>query len=120
VEAPILIAPNWEKKFHVHTNAFNMAIRVTLAQNLNGKCDQPIAYASQLLNSMEQNYTTTEQKVLAMVYTLHKFHHCLSTTNLFSMRTTWHDYFVNKPQLFGRITIWLLFFWNMTLSSYTN
>jgi len=90
VEAPILIAPNWEKKFHVHTNAFNMVIGAMLAQNLNGKCDQPTAYASQLLSSMEQNYTTIERKVLAMVYTLHKFHHYLSTTNLYFMWTTWH------------------------------
>jgi hypothetical protein len=39
MEVPILIAPNWEKEFHVHTDAFNLAIGAMLAQNLDGKCD---------------------------------------------------------------------------------
>lgn len=39
VETPILIAPNWEKKFHVHMDAFNLVIRAMLAQHLDGKCD---------------------------------------------------------------------------------
>ncbi len=54
MEAPILISPNWEKEFHVHTNASNMAIGAMLAQNLNSKCNQPTTYASSLLSSMEQ------------------------------------------------------------------
>ncbi len=39
MEAPILIVPNLEKKFHVHMDAFNLAIGAMLAQNLDGKCD---------------------------------------------------------------------------------
>lgn len=42
------------------------------AQNINNKCDQPIAYASWLLNKVEWNYTTMEWKALAMMYALHK------------------------------------------------
>jgi len=38
-EAPILIAPNWEKNFHVHMDTSNLAIGAMLAQNLDGKCD---------------------------------------------------------------------------------
>jgi hypothetical protein len=38
-----------------------------LAQNPTGKCDQPIAYASIILNNVEKNYTTIERKALAMV-----------------------------------------------------
>lgn len=44
--APILIALDWSKPFHVHTNAFNIAIGVMLAQNINGKHDQLVAYAN--------------------------------------------------------------------------
>jgi hypothetical protein len=39
VEAPILIAANWEKEFHVHMDASNLVIRAMLAQHLDGKCD---------------------------------------------------------------------------------
>ena len=48
--APILVAPDWAKPFYVHTDASNLVVGVMLAQNLNGKHDQPVAYASRLLN----------------------------------------------------------------------
>lgn len=59
--APILIALDWSKPFHVHTNAFNIAIGVMLAQNINGKHDQLVAYASRLLNQDERNYSIMEK-----------------------------------------------------------
>lgn len=58
--APILLAPDWSKPFHVHTDASNIAVGMMLAQNVNGKHDQPVAYASRLLNQVERNYSTTE------------------------------------------------------------
>jgi hypothetical protein len=71
----MLIAPRWDLKFHVHIDTSNLAVGVMLAQNLTKKCDQPIVYMFQLLNSVEKNYTTSERKVLVMVYVLHKYHH---------------------------------------------
>jgi hypothetical protein len=50
---------------------------VMLSQNVTRKSDQPIVYASKLLNKVEQNYSTIEKKVLAMVFVLHKFKHYL-------------------------------------------
>jgi hypothetical protein len=38
-----------------------------LAQNPTKKCDQPIAYASKLLNNAKENYTTTNKEALIMV-----------------------------------------------------
>jgi len=34
-----------------------------LTQNPTGKYDQPIVYASRLLNKVEQNYTTTKKSL---------------------------------------------------------
>ena len=48
-----------------------------LAQNPTGKTDQPITYASRLLNKVEKNHTTTEKEALAMVYAVKKFRHYL-------------------------------------------
>ncbi len=64
-------------EFHVHTNASNMAIGVMLAQNPIEKCDQLIAYASQLLNHIKRNYMTIKREAFAMVYALHRFYHYL-------------------------------------------
>ncbi len=74
LDAPILITLEWNMHgIHVHTNASNLAIGAMLPQNLVGKCDQPIAYASKLLNNVKKNYTTTKRGALVMVCALHKF-----------------------------------------------
>jgi hypothetical protein len=52
MDAPILISPHWDIEFLVHTYAFNLVVEVMLAQNLTGKCNQSIAYASWLLNNL--------------------------------------------------------------------
>jgi hypothetical protein len=41
VQALILINPNWELEFHVHTNAFHLVLRSILAYNPTSKFDQP-------------------------------------------------------------------------------
>jgi hypothetical protein len=45
MEAPILIPPNWQLEFHVHTNASMSVVGAIMAQNPIGKYDQPIVYA---------------------------------------------------------------------------
>jgi predicted transcriptional regulator YdeE len=85
MEAPILIPPNWQLEFHVHTNASLLVIGVMLAQNATGEYDQPIVYAFRLLNKVEHNYITIEIKALAMVYALHKFKLFCWEKNLFFM-----------------------------------
>jgi hypothetical protein len=45
MDASILISPHWAIEFHVHINASNLVVKDVLAQNLNGKCNQLIAYA---------------------------------------------------------------------------
>jgi hypothetical protein len=71
-----------------------------LEQNLIGKCDQPITYASQLLNNIEWNYTTTEREAFAMVYALQKFHHYLLDNKfIFYVDHMVLLYLVPKPQV---------------------
>ncbi len=98
-------------EFHVHTDASNLAIGTMLAQNLIGKCDQPIAYASKLLNNVKKNYTTTKRKTLAMVYALHKFkHYLLENKFVFYVDHMALLYLIKKPQLSRWIARWLLLF----------
>ncbi len=82
----------------MHTNASLLAIGVMLAQNPTGKYDQPIVYASRLLNKAKYNYTTIEREALAMVYALHKFKHFLLINKfVFYVDHMALVYLVNKP-----------------------
>jgi hypothetical protein len=68
IEALILISPNWQVEFHVHTYASLLVMGAMLSQNVIRKSDQPIMYASRLLNIAKQNYSTTHTKFLVMVF----------------------------------------------------
>jgi hypothetical protein len=52
MESPILIPPNWQLEFHVHTYASLLTLGAKLAQNPISKYDQPITYAFRLLNKI--------------------------------------------------------------------
>ncbi len=52
-ETLIIILLKWDVEFHVHTYASLLITGALLAQNIVGKSDQPIIYASRLLNSVE-------------------------------------------------------------------
>ncbi len=63
IETLILISPNLQVKFHVHIDVSLLVVGVMLSQNVTGKSDQPIVYASRLLNKVEQNYNTIDGEV---------------------------------------------------------
>ncbi len=111
MNAPILITPHWDIKFHVHTNIFYLVAEAMLTQNFTGKCNHALAYALLLLNNIERNYTTIEKEALAMVYALHKFHHyLLGNKFIFYVDHMALLYLVQKPQVSREIGRWLLFF----------
>jgi hypothetical protein len=82
-----------------------------LAQNPTRKCNQPIAYASCLLNITKRNYTTMECEALTMVYTLHRFrHYLLGNKFVFCVDHMVPLYLIKKPQVFGHIAQWFILF----------
>ncbi len=98
MEAPILIPPNWQLEFHVHTNASLLIIGAMLAQNPISKYDQPIVYTYRLLNKVEQNYIITKREALAIGYVLYKFKHfLLGNKFVFYVNHMALVYLVNKP-----------------------
>jgi hypothetical protein len=54
IQALILITPNLELEFHVHTYASQLAIGAILAWNPTSKIDQFVMYSLRLLNSDEK------------------------------------------------------------------
>nr|GEY41831.1 reverse transcriptase domain-containing protein [Tanacetum cinerariifolium] len=71
-EAPILISPDWDMPFELMCDASDFAIGAVLGQRQE-KHFRPIHYASKTMTEAESNYTTTEKKMLAMVYAFEKF-----------------------------------------------
>ncbi|RDX99866.1 Retrovirus-related Pol polyprotein from transposon 17.6, partial [Mucuna pruriens] len=72
--APILQAPNWDPPFELMCDASNSALGAVLGQR--DRVGQPvhiIAYASRTMDPAQQNYTTTEKELLAIVFALDEF-----------------------------------------------
>lgn len=67
INEPILWYPDFSKPFVLTTDASNVALGAVLSQGPIGS-DRPIAYASRTLNDSEQNYSTIEKELLAIVW----------------------------------------------------
>ncbi|KAK1421773.1 hypothetical protein QVD17_24388 [Tagetes erecta] len=70
--APILIAPDWSLPFELMCDASDFAVGAVLGQRKD-KHFHPIYYASKTLNDAQENYTTTEKELLAVVFAFDKF-----------------------------------------------
>lgn len=65
---PVLSYPDFNEKFVLQTDASNFALGAVLSQN-----GHPICYASRTLNGAEQNYSTIEKELLAIVWSTKYF-----------------------------------------------
>ena len=72
VSAPIMMAPDWALPFIVMCDASDYAVGAVLGQKKD-KVFHPIYYASRTLDDAQENYTTTEKELLAVVYAFGKF-----------------------------------------------
>ncbi|GKC84294.1 putative nucleotidyltransferase, ribonuclease H [Tanacetum coccineum] len=67
--APIIISPDWNVPFELMCDASDFAVGAVLGQRIHGKF-KSIYYASKTLNNAQEHYTTTEKKLLAVVFLL--------------------------------------------------
>ncbi|GJV14746.1 reverse transcriptase domain-containing protein [Tanacetum coccineum] len=72
IEAPIVIAPDWDLPFELMCDASDFSIGAVLGQR-HEKHFRPIHYASKTMTEVESHYTTTKKEMLAMVYAFEKF-----------------------------------------------
>lgn len=72
IKEPLLQYPKFTLPFTLTCDASNVGIGGVLSQIIDGK-DLPVAYYSRTLNKAEQNYTTTEKELLAIVNSIEKF-----------------------------------------------
>ena len=72
IEEPILQSPNWDLPFKITWDASDYAVRAVLGQRIVKK-PTTIYYASKTLAEAQIKYSTTENELLTMVYSLEKF-----------------------------------------------
>ncbi|KAI3766148.1 hypothetical protein L2E82_16199 [Cichorium intybus] len=108
VSSPILIAPNWNLPFELMCDASDYAVGAVLGQRVE-KHFQPIFYASKTLNPAQENYTTTEKELLAVVYAFDKFrpYLILSKTTVFTDHSAL-KYLFSKQDAKPRLIRWIL------------
>jgi hypothetical protein len=114
----ILVFSDWSKEFHIHVDAYSIALGAVLAKPGEGDIDHPLAFSRRKLSIAEINYTTTKREGLAMVYALHKFCQYLFRGNFkIFIDHSMLKYLVNKPVLGGEYADGFYYFRNMTLRS---
>ena len=72
VSAPIMLTPDWNNEFEIMCDASDYAMRAILGQRTE-KIFKAIYYASKTFNEAQENYSTTEKEMLAMVFACEKF-----------------------------------------------
>ena len=76
-QKPILQFPDFNKTFHIYTDASLIGISACLMQVDSKGFLHPIAYIARSLSETQRNYSTTKRELLALVYALEQFRHLL-------------------------------------------
>ena len=74
--APILKLPDWNKVFHLYSDASGSAIGACLMQpyETNGQIMlHPVSFLSKSLNQAQRNYSTTKREALGLLYALEQY-----------------------------------------------
>ena len=70
VTPPVLVYPNFDKSFILHTDASGNGLGAVLEQEQDDGTSHPVAYASRSLSKHERRYGITELEALAIVWAL--------------------------------------------------
>ena len=106
--APIMLTPNWNNDFEIMCDASDCAMGAVLRQKTE-KIFKAIYYASKTFNEAQENYTTTEKEMLAMVFACEKFRpyilgfHVIIHTNHAAIK-----YLMAKKEAKPRLIKWVL------------
>lgn len=106
--APVLINPDFSKKFYVHCDASDCGIGAVLVQLDEEGNEKPVAYMSRKLNTSQRNYSVTERECLAAVEAIKRFR-CYLELHEFEIITDHSSlvWLMKQPDLTGRLARWV-------------
>ena len=108
VEAPIMAAPEWDQGFEIMCDASGFAMGAVLGQRKE-KIFRAIYYASRTFNEAQENYSTTEKEMLAIVFACEKYRpyilgsHVIVHTDHAAIK-----YLMSKKEAKPRLIRWVL------------
>ena len=108
VIAPIMLTLDWNSDFEIMCDASDYAMGVVLGQRTE-KIFKVICYANKTFNEAQENYTTTEKEMLAMVFSCEKIRpyilrsHVIIHTDHAAIK-----YLMAKKEAKPRLIIWVL------------
>ena len=108
MNAPILSAPMWERKFILTTDASGEALGAVLSQ-MTDEGEKVIEYASKTLAGASERYCTTDKECMAVHWAIQEFRVYLEGGR-FTLRTDHKAllYLMTKPHLNGRLIRWAI------------
>ena len=108
VSAPIMLTPSWSNEFEIMCDANDYAMGAVLGQRTE-KIFKAIYYASKTFNEAQEDYSTTEKEMLAIVFACEKFRpyilgsHVVIHTDHVAIK-----YLMAKKDAKPRLIIWVL------------
>ena len=100
--------PDWNKEFEIMCDASDYAMGVVWGQRTE-KNFKAIYYVCKTFNEAQENYTTTEKEMLAMVFAYEKFRPYILGSHV--IRHTDHatiKYLMEKKDVKPRLIMWVL------------
>ena len=108
VQAPIMAAPDWDQGFEIMCDASDFAMGAALGQRKE-KIFRIIYYASRTFNEAQENYSTTEKEMLAIVFTCEKFRqYILGSHVIIHTDHAAIKYLMSKKEAKPRLIRWVL------------
>ena len=108
VEAPIMEKPDWNREFQIMCDASDFAMGAVLGQKAE-KVFKAIYYANKTFNEAQENYSTTEKEMLAIVFACEKFRpYILGSHVIIHTNHTAINYLIAKKEAKPRLIMWVL------------
>ena len=108
VSAPIMLTPDWNNEFEIMCDASDYVMGDVLGQRTE-KIFKAIYYVNKTFNEAQENYSTTEKEMLAMVFAFGKFRpYILGSHVLIHTNHTTIKYLMAKKDAKPRLIRWVL------------
>ena len=77
--SPVLHALDFQRPFHLQTDASNLGLGAILCQPDDDGVEHPVIFLSRQLLPRERNYSTIEKECLAIVWSVQQLHYYLAS-----------------------------------------